>query len=701
MHVSAKFWAVFAVIGVMAVGPCRKEPGRAEFERGVYELRRNNFVRARALLEKAIARRPGSEQNAEAYNYLGIAAWRLGHFRAAEEAFESARRLDPSFAEPVYNLALLHRQRGEIQQAIQLLEQAARVDKSDPRPLEILGAIYMEQKQWPRARRALHAALNRAPNSARILTSLAIVDLESVGPERSIESHLIALEKDARYPPALFNLGLIYLTRLGDPDRAGVYFRRYLALKPTGPTADFAARAVAEPAAMLPTAPPPAPPPLQPPVASAGPSTTTLPNPVATAVVSQAATPAPRTPAARDDEIIREANLRAERGDAGAAVEMLLQAADVARLEGRKPAQERLLKEAARIGLDDARGHLALAQFLLAERRYADALRSYRQASVLDPRSLEAHLGIARAALATGEHDAALIGYQQAVRLDPRNADALWEMAELLDRRLNLQERALSTYREFEKLFPGDPRAPRAAERIRALAASVRSATQTARIDPPAITPPPPTPIPSRPPPPQTSPSPPSAPGSTLTPRPTLAADPYFGREPTPPARRIAIRPAANRNPNIAVASFNEGVELLRQRRWEQAASAFLRALEHNPQMDLAFYNLGLAYSQMGDYELAKDAYLQTLAIKPNHVQARYNLALLYFQTRDLPSAAALASDLARREPNYAVVHYLLGQIYSERPETLPQARAAYARFLELEPNHPAAAVVRQWLATN
>jgi tetratricopeptide (TPR) repeat protein len=726
MHPLTIYLGCCTLAVALAVASCSKPPGQAEFDRGVFELRRNNPVRARALFEKSIARRPGSEENAIAYNYLGVAAWRLGQYRAAQEAFEDSRRLNPTLAEPVYNLAMLHRQAGEYAEAARLLEQAARLDESDPRPLEVLASLYAQNRQWPLARRSLHAALNRAPNSARILTALATIDLHTVGPEKSIESHLIALEKDARYAPALFNVGLIYQTRLGDAERAATYFRRFLALKPSGPAAEYAKKMLqlpTMPVARADSTPPPLraaptvePNPLSAPAATVATSAVALPTPIqptaplappAPTIAAAPATPTtaqpPRTPDERDDELIRQAAARAERGDGAGALEMLLLAASTAGLENRADGQEKLLRAASRIAFDDARAHLALGEFLLAQRKHADAVRAFKQATVLDAQSFPAHIGLARSATAVGEFDAALVSYQQAVRLDPRNPDALWELAQLLDRQLQLAERAINAYRDFEKLFPADPRVARAGDRIRALTATLR-ATTTARAAPPPTPAPAPTPVPARPPmpsPPPAAQTPVPAPSTRPAPAPSPSAEPFLAREPTPPARRLNIRPAPTRNPNIAIAAYNQGAELIRQRRWEAAAQSFRRAIEHNPQFENAYYNLGLAYSQLGDYELAKDAYMQTLAIKPDHIQARYNLALLYLQTRDLPSAAALASDVARRDPRFAAAHYLLGQIYAERPETLPLARAAYARFLELEPNHPAAAVVRHWLATN
>lgn len=697
----SRFFSIFAVAAAGALvfaASCSKPPGQAEFDRGTYELKRNNPVRARALLEKSIARRPGSEQNALAYNYLGVAAWRLGQYREAQEAFEDSRRLSPTLAEPLYNLALLKVQEGNPVEGAQLLEQAARLNERDPRPVEMLAHLYMRYRQWPLARRALHAALNRAPNSARILTALAVVDLHTIGPEKSIESHLIALEKDSRYAPALFNIGLIYQTRLGDAERATAYFKRFVAQKPAGPLLDYARNALANPAAVMsapaPGAPAPEPgllPDFPPPAATppAAPASVSAPAP---------APPAARTPEQREEEWMRQAEARAERGDTRGAMEQLLQAADIARLEDRLPAQEKLLRAAARVAFDEAETHRTLGDFLMERQRPEEALRAYKQAVMLDGQSFAAQAGMARAALKTGETDAALVGFSAAVRIDPRNPDALWDLAQLLDRQLQLPERAIATYREFEKLFPADPRTRRATERVRALTPAARAAAAepppAPRTPAPPVAPAPlPTPAPLPAPPPDAFPTP-----AARTPPATLPPTPQM---PKPPTRQLNLRPAATRNPAAAIAAFNQGTEHLRQRRWDLAISAFRRAVENDDRMDRGFYNLGLAHTQAGDYEIAKDAYLRALNLNPDLHVARYNLALLYYQTRDTTSAATLAQDLVRRDPNYAVGHYLLGQIYSEKSETIPQARAAYSRFLDLEPSHPAAAVVRQWLATH
>ena len=140
---------------VVGAGSCSKPPGQGEYDRALYELKRNNAVRAKALLEKSISRRPGAEENALAYNYLGVAAGKLGQFQAAQEAFEDSRRLGPKLLEPVLNLAQLAASSGDQLRALKLLEEAARMDERDTRALELMAVLYGQRQQWPEAQRML------------------------------------------------------------------------------------------------------------------------------------------------------------------------------------------------------------------------------------------------------------------------------------------------------------------------------------------------------------------------------------------------------------------------------------------------------------------------------------------------------------------------------------------------------------------
>lgn len=667
---------LLAGLGLGLAGSCSKPPGQADFDRGVYELKRGNHVRAKALLEKSVSRRPGSDQNALAYNYIGLAAYRLGQYQAAQEAFEDSRRLSPTLAEPVYNLGVLLAASGDLARSVRLLEEAARMDERDPRALEYLGRLYSERRQWPEARRMLYAALDRAPESPRVLTALASVDLHTTGPQKAVELLTSALKKDHRYAPALFNLAVIYDRWLQDRSHARSYYKRFLGANDDGAWADHARAALERLEGKSDARPAPAP------EAAAAPAPVPAPPAIAAPVV--AAPPAAPTASAPPEDPLAQAETRAARGDEKGALDLCLQVAARAAREGRADLQEKALRTATRLCFDEARAHHELGLFLLARGKADQALKSFKQAVTLDRSLAAAHLGMARAAVQTGEFDAALVGLNQAVKADPKDADALWELAQLLDRPLQLNEKAALTYRDFEKKFPSDPRTLQAAERARALSPPLRAVTAPLARAPET---------------PAASPRPVAAPSRQVS----AVVTPPAGARPAPPrpARQLQFKRPATRNTAAAVLAFNQGAQYQQQRNWGQAIASYLRALENDDQLTSAYYNLGLAYSAQGDRDLAKDAYLRALEVQPDLVGARYNLALLYYQGGDLASAMTLLQEVVRAKPDYAAAHYTMGLIYTEKPETLAQAREAYSRFLHLAPNDPSAAVVRQWLASH
>lgn len=682
MNRSTLLGLILAALLLAGVGSCSKPPGQAEYDRGLYELKRDNAVRAKSLLEKSITRRPGAEENALAYNYLGVAAWKLGQFQAAQEAFEDSRRLGPSLVEPVLNLALLAASSGDQLRALKLLEEAARLDERDARALEHMARLYADKQQWPEARRMLYAALDRAPGSPRILTALANVELKAKGPQKAIETLLQALEHNARYAPALFNMALIYDTELQDAAHARSYYRRFLGVAGAGTQSEFARKAMTRVDRVTPAREPA---PVSEPVAPVAPVVveTTAPERPATPV-----TPAP-PPVVENpvQAVVRRAALLVEKGDSPGGLNLLLDAAAQAQRDGRTAEQEKFLQDAARLCFDEPRAHFELGRFLLAQNKTEAALRSFKQATTLDRNYAAAHLAMARAALQTGEYDTALVGFQSAVKADPRDAEALWELTQLLDVKLKNSDRALEAYRDFERLFPRDARVLQAVERARALAAASKPPEP-----PPAVTATP------RPAPVMPAPRPGTvAPPVVVKPSAEVVTEPVTPK-PARPIRQVNYRPPVTPNPRAAAVAFNQGAQYQQQGKWDSAIQYYLNSLANDDRVGTTFYNLGSAYAAQGDYELAKDAYLRALQLQPDLVAARYNLALLYFQAGDLTATEPLLLEVVRQRPDYAAAHYTLGMVYASHPSRLDKAKQAYQRYLQLAPNEPSAASVRQWL---
>lgn len=644
-------------------------PGQRDLERGVRDLKRGHYNVALTQLEKSIAARPGSEKNLEAYNYIGIASWKLGRTQDAMEAFESARRLSPIAPEPTYNLGVLCAESGESMRGLQLLKEAALMDEKDPRPLEYMGAIYARRQQWPEARRSYYAARSRAPASPRITTAIALIELETEKPETAVATLLSALGHDAKYAPALFNLGVIYQTRLNDAGHARSYFQQFLSVTNTGPQADHARAAIAGSGAAV-----------SPEQGHVPPSAVSIPPPPP--VVSTAADPLAKA---------REAAAQGRNDDA---LKLCLLAAQQAAAKGDKVAQERALRLGTQISLDSPQAHTELGNFLLAQKQNAAALHSFKTAVTLNDSYSPAFLGLGMAATAVREYDTALVGLKQAVKSDPSNPDALWLLSELYDRNIEMPANAMQSYSDFLKLFPSDPRAALARERVRAIGSRERATNAvpsagrpaTSTTTSPFIAAALPRPVQQ-----QTTPqdrSPPQSLPSRMTPD---EVNPDIGAAARPPT-------AAGRNPAAARQAFSRASEYQRRNDWNNALFYYEQAVRNDDSLDAAWFNLGAGYSLRGDVAKAKDAYLHSLQLRPDYVEARYNLALLYIDSRDYSAAEKMLADITQRKPDYANAWLALGQVYARDRATIPQAKAAYQKFLELAPSSRSAPAVRQWL---
>jgi tetratricopeptide (TPR) repeat protein len=640
------FLAVAGGACAVLLAGCGGAPGERDYQAGVREYERGNYTRAMSHFEKAV-HAPSGAAPAAAWNYLGCAAWHLRQLPAARTAFETCLRVAPACSAAQYNLAALQAAGGNASAAIaQLLPVAAR-ETARSEPLELLGQIYLDRQAWPEARRVLLEAAQRAPQAPRVLTRLALAEL-GAGDERSAVALLNrALDRDGQYAPALFNLALLYHQRHGDKIQAGALLRRFLAAAPEDEHAGQARQLLADFGGAVPPVTPVAP--------TSGVRLLNRPAPLPAPARGEAG--AGRTVEA----IVKEAGAEVERGHTPRAAILFLEAASRAEREQNAAAQEQVLTQAARACFDQARIHAALGQFQFDHGRTEAALKSFKQALVLDGKFVPAHLGLAAAAGRTGEYDAALVALKTAVQIDPQNADAQWQLAQLFDLALKSADRAAASYRQFIKQFPGDPRVLKAQERLGALGLEGVRKPATPPATPPAKEP---------------------ARGKK---------PPQAAAEETPPAPIAA-------NPQAAVQAYNRARQYQAQQDWESAISYYKSAIQNNPAMANAWFNLGLVFAAKSDNVGARDAYEHAIRTQPDMAAARYNLALLLLGARKRDEALVQLRELVRLQPDNAAASYVLGYVLADDPLATQQAKQAYTRFLELAPSDPNAAGVRDWL---
>lgn len=125
---------------------------------------------------------------------------------------------------------------------------------------------------------------------------------------------------------------------------------------------------------------------------------------------------------------------------------------------------------------------------------------------------------------------------------------------------------------------------------------------------------------------------------------------------------------------------FQQGVDMLNNKQYEQALKEFHRVLELAPDMPEAHVNSGFALIGLGRFAVARDFFEGALALRKNQVNAYYGLAEALEGLNDLPGALgamrtylhlAPANDPYRRKAESALWEWE-GKVAEDRRNTLP-----------------------------
>lgn len=135
------------------------------------------------------------------------------------------------------------------------------------------------------------------------------------------------------------------------------------------------------------------------------------------------------------------------------------------------------------------------------------------------------------------------------------------------------------------------------------------------------------------------------------------------------------------------------------ERRDFAAAQAYYQqAVKSDPTLFEAQHNLALTALNTGDLPLALTASEAALLLRPDSVSARWNYALALQRAKYPADAAEEFEKYAAADATNGRAHLALGGLYALELDDPDRARTHYARFLELDPQHPQAANVRQWI---
>ncbi len=595
--------SLIAIGLLIVVAGCGRPSGEKIFEQGLRQLERGRMSQARDLLLESIELRPGHDANAFAHHHLGVIAWREGDLETAQLHFEASHELHDELFEPVFNLGVIALESGNWMEARTWFEAASALSPRDARPWEYLAEAHRLRGDAGRRemRRALFEARARDPHSARILTALAGVEHEDGGTAEAIAFLMQALEQNAHYPPALFNLAQLYAQSPDQEEHAEAYFEQYLAVAPTGIRADEARRALRtlrappepEPEAVADVAPPP--------------SERERPAPSVEPV-------APPEPPTLDELLASIADVVAA-GDHDRAVARYMRLAASVRQQGERGQEERVLRAGIEQLPESATLHSALGRHYLDREDTRAAQRMFERAVELEPGWAQEWIMLAQSATARRDYDTALDALLRAVPLAPQDPSPLWALAETYEV-VGINRRAAETYQQFAERFPRDARAVRAHERLQALR-------------PPPAPEPPPEPV--------VEPAPRVSPEEARRLR--QAREAYqrgvtYQRRQDWDSALFYYGRALAQDPTLERAHYNTGLIQLQRNRWPEARAAFQAAVELESGNAQTWYNLSYAQHQGGQRDLAIRSLNRALEINRDLAAAHLLLGILYAEDR-------------------------------------------------------------------
>jgi tetratricopeptide (TPR) repeat protein len=141
---------------------------------------------------------------------------------------------------------------------------------------------------------------------------------------------------------------------------------------------------------------------------------------------------------------------------------------------------------------------------------------------------------------------------------------------------------------------------------------------------------------------------------STFT---TLTILPAFGAGSAPinpPAKQQGFPQVKQQNP--AIKDYNEGVDLMKAKKFAQAQAKFETALKANPNLAEAHNNLAFVLRKQGsqNFQLSLEHYNKAIQLKPNLAEAYMYRGVLYTQMGRKSDAQADLAKLQKMNPHLA-----------------------------------------------
>jgi len=256
---------------------------------------------------------------------------------------------------------------------------------------------------------------------------------------------------------------------------------------------------------------------------------------------------------------------------------------------------------------ENSRAHNNLANTLIPQGRFDEAINHYQQALRIEPNYFEVHNNLGNALALRSRFGEAMVQYQEALDTDPECLEAHYNLGDAL-LRTGRYEAALE---HFEKALEINPGFAKAHNKL----------------------------------------------GVTLL---------QIGRQDEATAE---YEKAIEINANFVEAHYNLGVLLALRARLGEAAEHFRKVIKLKP--DYADAHGNLANVLVGQYKLdeAVEQYQRTIELSPNSAQAHYKLGLALEKQKKFTAAAAQYQKALELDPRHLPAHVSLAWLLATCPE--------------------------------
>lgn len=133
---------------------------------------------------------------------------------------------------------------------------------------------------------------------------------------------------------------------------------------------------------------------------------------------------------------------------------------------------------------------------------------------------------------------------------------------------------------------------------------------------------------------------------------------------------------------------MNIGIKLANAGKFQQAAEAFIQAIQLDPNYPEAYNNLGVVFKATNRLDAAETCFRRAIALIPNYLEAYNNLGMVLMAFNRLDEAESCFRSAIKLNPNYLEAYSNLSIVLKEL-NRLEEAENCFRRIIKLKPDYP------------